>query len=95
MTFFKYGNFDAITKHSSGAVTPEEVDARITEALEAVDSKYDDAKIYESLSDFPQPGTTDVLYTAQDTGYQYIWNGSDYEAIREALSEAEIKNLIV
>ena len=93
MTFFKYGNFDIISKHS-GAVTPEEVDARITEALDTVDSKYDDVKIFESFDTFPNPGIADVLYTAQDTGYQYFWNGEDYELDQEALTEDEIRDIV-
>lgn len=93
---FKYGNFDAIISggQGGGGVTPEDVDAKIEEAMTAVDSKYDDTKIFGSRDDFPATGAADVLYVAQDSGYQYIWNGSDYEAIQEALTETEIRNIV-
>lgn len=90
---FKYGNFDALIKKGS-AVTEDVVDTKIAEAMSAADSKYDDTKIFSNADAFPSTGITDVLYIAQDTGMQYIWNGSEYEATQRPLTEEDIRNIV-
>lgn len=94
MTTFRYGNFDALLQKGSG-ISGDEVDRKIEEAMESVDSKYDDTKIFADRASFPSTGLTDVLYIAQDSGISYIWNGSDYEAVQSAMTEAEIRTIVV
>ena len=41
-------------------------------------AKYDPFIEYETLSDFPETGTSGILYKATDTGYTYTWEGNQY-----------------
>ena len=50
--------------------------------------KYDPFIEYETLSDFPETGTSGILYKATDTGYTYTWDGRQY-VYNEALPYSE------
>ena len=81
----------------AGNITPAEVDAKIAAAMSAVDSKYDDTRIFSSYDEFKdEPGIVDVLYVAQDTGMQYIWNSEneEFEPLEEAIPYAAISDII-
>lgn len=43
---------------------------------------------YDSASDFPATGSTDVIYIANDTNKPYRWTGTDYEAV--SVTDADI-----
>ena len=51
-------------------------------------AKYDPFIEYETLSDFPETGTSGILYKATDNGYTYTWDGSQY-VYNEALPYSE------
>lgn len=85
---------------SAGAVTPADVDRKITAALERVASTFDDTKVYDSLSSFPVKGEKDIIYIAQDTGFQYVWNplldegAGDYEVLAEPINPDDISHIV-
>ena len=49
-------------------------------------SYVDDVLEYQSLSNFPETGTTGKIYVALDTNKTYRWGGSTYTEISESLS---------
>lgn len=99
MITFRYGNFDALLQ-KGGGISGDEVDRKIEEAMDTVDSKYDDTKIFADRASFPSTGTADVLYIAQDTGFQYVWNplldegAGNYEVLAESIDPDDISHII-
>lgn len=45
--------------------------------------------VYDSLSDFPVVGRTDLLYIAKDTSTQYYWDGSSYVSVTPSFTETD------
>ena len=89
-----------IESASASTITPAEVDRKIAAALENAASTFDDTKVYDSFSSFPVKGEEDIIYIAQDTGLQYVWNTSldegagGYEVLTETIDQDTIINII-
>ena len=85
---------------SAGAITPEEVDAKITAAITEASKSLDDTKVYPNKSLFPAKGEEDIIYIAQDTGFQYVWDTSaaegagDYEILVEPIDSEDISHIV-
>lgn len=86
---FKLGNFDIFE-----ATIQEMIDASIDKHSEEVDDKYDDTKVFPTLSDFPAVGLPDVLYVDDSTGAQYIWVNNEYKALIETISNEDIVDIV-
>ena len=83
----------AIIEEKIGTVVEDTVDTAMAEAQAAGESN--DIRSFSTRASFPATGVKGVEYIAEDTGYDYFWDGTKYVIINEhsALTESDINSL--
>ena len=73
------GNINEETLGPAVANKADLVDGKVP--ADQLPSYVDDVVEYASLSDFPEEGTSGVIYVALDSGLTYRWGGTEYVQI--------------
>lgn len=83
----------AIIEEQMDTVVDSAVNTVMTAAQEAGESN--DIRSFSTRASFPATGIRGVEYIAEDTGYDYFWDGTKYVIINEhsALTESDINSL--
>jgi hypothetical protein len=83
----------AIIEEQVGTVVDDKIDTKIEDAVSKGESN--DIRSFSTRESFPATGIKGVGYIAEDTGYDYFWDGTKYVIINEhsALTESDIDSL--